>query len=844
MAAAVAAGSPPPERGISEALAKARALAIRDLRYDVSFRVPADKARPVDGRVVVRFTLRVPAEIVLDFAQPADRVRTVRVGDRVAEVVIANGHIVVPAALLRSGPNAITVEFVSGDEALNRGDDFLYTLFVPARAHLAFPCLDQPDLKARYSLTLSVPDSWQVAANGAQEGPDRPDQSAGTVTRQFAETQPLPTYLFAFAAGRFSVETATRGGRELRMLHRETDVATVARNRDAIFDLHASALAWLEDYTRIPYPFGKFDFVLIPSFQFGGMEHAGAIFYNAAGLMLDASATQNQMLGRASVIAHETAHMWFGDLVTMRWFNDVWTKEVFANFMAAKIVNPSFPQVNHELRFLLDHYPDAYQVDRTAGTNPVRQTLGNLNDAGQMYGPIIYDKAPIVMRQLELILGASAFRDGMREYLERFSYGNATWPELVQLLDARTPHDLAAWSRAWVEQRGRPAFDTSLRVDAAGRIAELALEQRDPLRRGVLWPQRLRVTLGFPGATRDLSVDVAARRTVVQEAAGLERPLFVLPNGAGLGYGLFRLDDTSRRYLMDHIEDVSDPLTRGSAWVTLWDDMLEARTAPTALLDTALRALRREADEQNAQRVLGYTVRVYWRFLTPQARAARVGTLEAELRTGLASAQTQSQKAAWFGAYRDTVSSQDGLAWLERVWRRQERVPGLELAEPDEIALAFELAVREVPGWDQVLATQLARTENPDRKARVAFVMPALSADPAERERSFERFRNLENRRRETWVLESVQYLNHPLRAAHGARFVPQALEMLREVQRTGDIFFPTRWMESTLWGHQSRQTAAVVRGFLTRNAAYPTRLRWTVLSAADDLFRAASMRP
>ena len=125
----------------------------------------------------------------------------------------------------------------------------------------------------------------------------------------------------------------------------------------------------MEQYTGIPYAFGKFDFVLIPAFQFGGMEHAGKILYNASGLMLDESATQNQQLGRASVIAHETAHMWFGDLVTMRWFNDVWMKEVFANFMAAKIVNPSFPEVNHELRFLLSHYPAAYEVDRTPGTN-------------------------------------------------------------------------------------------------------------------------------------------------------------------------------------------------------------------------------------------------------------------------------------------------------------------------------------------------------------------------------------------------------------------------------------------------------------------------------------------
>jgi aminopeptidase N len=516
---------------------------------------------------------------------------------------------------------------------------------------------------------------------------------------------------------------------------------------------------------------------------------------------------------------------------------------VFANFMAAKIVNPSFPQVNHELRFLLDHYPSAYQVDRTAGTNAVRQTLANLNDAGQMYGPIIYDKAPVVMRQLELMVGETAFRDGLREYLRRFSFANATWPELVEILDARTPRDLAAWSRAWVEERGRPEFTTLLRLDATGRVGSLALTQRDPLARGLVWPQQLRVTLGYASGTRDLVVDITARRTSVAGAVGLDAPLYVLPNGAGLGYGYFQLDDASRRYLLEHVEDVADALTRGSAWVTLWDNMLERRVTPDALLAAAVRALPRESDEQNAQRVLSYAVRAYWRYLTPPQRAARVASFEAALRAGLARAPTQSQKAAWFNAFRDVAASPDATAWLERVWRRDEQVPGLTLAEPDEIVLAFELAVREVPGWQQILARQLERTENPDRKARFAFVMPALSADPAERERAFERFATQENRRREEWVLASLQYLNHPLRSAHAVKFVPRALEMLREIQQTGDIFFPTRWTDSSLWGHQSPQVASMVRGFLARNRGYPTRLRWTVLSAADDLFRSARMQ-
>jgi aminopeptidase N len=176
------------------------------------------------------------------------------------------------------------------------------------------------------------------------------------------------------------------------------------------------------------------------------------------------------------------------------------------------------------------------------------------------------------------------------------------------------------------------------------------------------------------------------------------------------------------------------------------------------------------------------------------------------------------------------------------VWRRDVRVPGLTLAEPDEITMAMELAVREVPRWKEILETQLARTQNPDRRDRLAFVTPALSADAAERERSFERFKVLANRRREPWVQDSLHYLNHPLRAAHGQRFVQPALEMLREIQQTGDIFFPTRWMERTLWGYQSPEVAATVRAFLARQRDYPLRLRWTILSTADELFRASRM--
>jgi aminopeptidase N len=827
-----------PGRGVPEALATERAANVRALRYDLSFRIPESKAEALHGTETVRFVLRAPRRVVLDFEQRRERITSLKAGEEPVAFDFVDGHIIVPAASTKAGENAIRIEFLAGDESLNRNDEFLYTLFVPARARYAFPCFDQPSLKARYSLTLDVPAPWQVTANGAEIG--RKTANGRAVVR-FAETPPLSTYLFSFAAGRFQVETAERNGRTFRMFHRETDAAKVARNRDAIFDLHARALAWLEEYTGIPYPWRKFDFVLIPSFQFGGMEHAGAILYNASSLMLDPSATQNQLLARASVIAHETAHMWFGDLVTMRWFNDVWMKEVMANFMAAKIVNPTFPEINHDLRFLLIHYPAAYAVDRTAGSNPIRQELANLDEAGSLYGPIIYDKAPIVMRQLEMMLGEREFRAGMREYLKRYSFSNATWLDLVSILDARNPGQAAKLSRAWVEQRGRPEITTLLRVGEDGRIAKLSLRQRDPLGRGLLWPQRLRVTVGFANGIEHYDVPISGPATNVEKAQGMPRPLYVIPNGGGLGYGLFKLDTATLRYLLDRLEEISDPLTRGSAWVDLWENLLEARVKPAELLDLAARALPRETDEQNTQRILSYMVGAFWHEIPAEQRTARAPALEALLRSGLAQARTASQKSAWFNAFRDVALTHDGLAWLERVWRREEKVEGLTFAETDEIDMALNLALREVPGWQRILAAQRDRTQNPDRKARFEFVMPALSADPLVREQVFARFRDVSNRRHEPWVLESLRYLNHPLREPHARQFVRPALELLPEIQNTGDIFFPQRWMEATLSGHRSPEAAATVRQFLAAHPELPQRLRWVVLSAADDLFRAAA---
>ena len=707
-------GAPLPT-GIPLALAQDRARRISDLAYEASFRIPATVTEDVRGRVTATFHLAdTDTPLLFDFAQSDDRLIGLDANGRSLAPRVENGHITIPRAALVVGENTIRFDFLAGNGALNRRDTFLYSLFVPARASLTFPCFDQPDLKARWQLSLDIPRGWQAAANGRESGRVTTGDRAHLI---FDRTPPLPTYLFAFAAGEFTVESRERGGRAFRVFHRETDRSKVDRNLDAVIDLHVNALEWMERYTGIPYPFDKFDIVLVPAFQFTGMEHPGAVYYNANSILLDPTATQLQILSRASVISHETAHMWFGDLVTMAWFNDVWMKEVFANFMAAKIVNPAFPAMNHDLRFLSQHYPGAYDVDRTEGANPIRQELGNLNEAGSLYGAIIYLKAPIVMRQLERLVGEETFRDGLREYLQAHEFGNASWADLVEILDRRSPLDISAWSTAWVTEEGRPTVTTVLQTEQ-GNIARLAFAQRDNRNRSLLWPQQLAVVLGYGSATRELDVALDGTETDVAAAKGLPAPDWVLPTGRGLGYGFFELDPATLRFLGQSLHTIRDPLTRGAALVTLWESMLEGQVDPPLVLDAVLRALPHEADEINLQLLLDYLRAAFWRFTAPDERRARAASIESLLEAGLAKSTTSSARAAWFTTLRSVAVTPPTIARLERIWSREERVPGLTLSEVDETDLALDLAVRGVARADEILTTQLGRIANVDRKAR------------------------------------------------------------------------------------------------------------------------------
>jgi aminopeptidase N len=840
--------------GVPLALAQARAASISDLRYDVAFDLPAARAEAVTGRVTASFEWSPVLDnqaLVLDFRAPREHVRAVLLDGEPVEFEQPEDHIVIPWSAAPAGPHRVTVEFTSTEAALNRHDEFLYALFVPDRASTAFPVFEQPDLKARFTLALSIPDGWTALSNGALAGEDTVLSPAGRRTVRFAETAPISTYLFSFAAGLLREEHAVRDGRTLTMFHRETDSAKVARNQDAIFDLHAASLRWLEAYTGIPYPFGKFAFFAVPSFQFGGMEHPGAIWYRADGLFLDPTATRNQELGRASLIAHETAHMWFGDLVTMRWFDDVWMKEVFANFMAAKIAGPSFPDIDLRLRFFQAHHPAAYAVDRTAGANPIRQPLENLREAGSLYGAIIYQKAPIVMKQLEEMVGEALLRDGLRLYLDRHRFGNATWPDLIAVLDSLSDEDLATWSRDWVEEPGRPTIGTLLQgstleatqVDAWPGLRYEATGERvttGTTARSLQWPQAVTFAVGKGDQLTLVQGRMRGSAGELTLPPPLHEPDFVFAGADGVSYGRFVLDSASRDALLGRVTRLPFAVPRAVAWQALYEEMLDGRLAPRALLDTAIAALAVERDELLALQVLGLVRGTYWRFLAAGERAEVAPGLEAALWRELARAPTPGRKGAYFGALVGVTLTPDGLARLERIWRQEETPPGLPLTEQQYIGLAEALAIRAVADAEGILDGQERRITNPDRLERFRFMRAALSTDVARRRALFASFAKVENRRRESWVLDAMGAINHPLRAEAALPDLRAALELVDDIQRTGDIFFPLRWLNAALDGHQSTEAAETVRRFLRERPDLPPRLRDKVLQAADDLYRAA----
>ena len=752
-----------PEVGVPHSLAVKRAALVGGLEYRLHFDLPSNAADPVMAMEEICFSLGRKADVVLDFREDASFLKSLSVNGDEIEIIAVNEHIVIPKRYTVKGPNHIVVGFRAGEQSLNRREEFLYTLLVPDRARTLFPCFDQPDLKARYTLSLSVPDIWTAVSNTYIE--NESDEGNGRKTIAFSQTEPLSTYLFSFVAGRFERSFAERDGRTISMYFRETDPAKLAQKPD-VFKQVFDALDFMEEYTGIPYPFAKYDFVVIPDFQFGGMEHTGATLYSDKRIFLGPSPTTAELLDRAQLICHETAHMWFGDYVTMRWFDDVWTKEVFANWFAAQMARPAFPGVNHRLGDLKTYYAPAYAEDRTAGSNAIQRPLDNLCNAGLIYCNIIYDKAPVMMDFLARKMGGEAFRSGLQEYLRTFAYGNATWDDLVAILDHHADFDVEQWSHAWVKEPGMPCLD----------------------------------------AETFASDDMA--------------------------YGWYPLDEA---LCEDHFGRYAfmEETSRMHCLMNLYENLWRGRIDATRFVEWASTALLHEDNSLIFGSLLGYASDAL-RFA-----GGDVPALEQALHEMACDRRRPHEMR--LQAFRTLYRIADGPSLCEElydIWMRQSPMPGLTLGENDYTLLSYQLMLRFPDRAEDIRQRQRSRIGHPDRVETFDFVSRAASADRRRRDELFASLAKAENRRPESRVLAAIDLLCHPLRADEAADRIAPSLELLPEIQRTGDIFFPASWCKRMLGPQTSVRAKEEVEAFLASHEDMHPLLKNKILQGAGWLLQ------
>lgn len=765
------------DEGVSLELAQERKQAIQALSYQLYFRIPEARDQAIEASECIRFTLKQAREVVLDFRESADKIHRVKANGRSCHYRIVNDHIVLPASALRRGKNRIELDFTAGEQSLNRRDGYVYTLFVPDRARTAFPCFDQPNLKASFTLQLMIPRHWKAVCNTAERTNGKEDattrkrrkaeEAEGYRLWSFEASEPLPTYLFAFAAGEFQYTYFPE--ERLGAFYRETDPARVAQLPEIARQI-AFALHWQEEFTGVKYPFRKYDFVVLPGFQFGGMEHTGATFYNDNTLFLPPKPTPDEELRRTQLIAHETSHMWFGDAVTMEWFDDVWTKEVFANYFAAEITAPLFPQLNHELNWLKTYTAAAVAQDRTEGRTRIRQPLDNLRNAGLIYNNIIYNKAPVMMKRMVEMMGKEAFRRGIQKYVRTYKYGNATWDDLVRILDAETPADLTGFSREWVDTERWPRYKASS-----------YLEGRD-----------------------------------------------------GKRYGFTELDSLQTDSLMRYWPTEQEGTARQALLMNLHENFCAGRIGTERWLRFLLASLERETDLLTAATLTGYLhepmqLRLQAQLEGDEAVNERLTSMARQ--HPLPSVRTLLLRLLMRQGYSPALTERMYALWKKGADER--------LSANDFTTMAYELAVRMPERAADILKVQRSRITNPDRLQQFDFIARAAVASEAARDTLFASLAAAEARRIEPWTLSALYYLNHPLRDRQSVKYILPALEWLPDIQRTGDIFFPANWCSNLLAGHRSAEALEAVERYLKEHPELHPLLRKKILTAAYYLQRA-----
>ncbi|CAL9571817.1 Aminopeptidase N [Streptomyces sp. enrichment culture] len=760
-------------------------------------------------------------------------------GSRIAlEDLAADNELVVDAQCAYSRTGEGLHRFVDPED----GEVYLYTQYEPADSRRVFAGFEQPDLKAPFRFEVRAPEEWTVWSGGAGERVDG--------VWRFAETKPISTYITCVVAGPYhyvtdSYERTLADGTRL-----EIPLGALCRkglapyfDADDVFLVTKQGLDFFHDHFDYPYPFGKYDQAFVPEYNLGAMENPGLVTFREE-YIFRGKVTRSSYEGRANTILHEMAHMWFGDLVTMEWWDDLWLKESFADFMGtfANVGATRFKDA--WITFANRRKAWAYRADQLPSTHPITADIRDLEDAKLNFDGITYAKGASVLKQLVAYVGQDAFLEGARRYFKRHAYGNTRLGDLLSVLEETSGRDMAAWARSWLQTAGVNALTPQVLLTTDGRIDELAVVQEAAESHPELRPHRVAVGLyrrGEGGALQRYAraeADVDGPRTVVAELAGEQAPELVLVNDDDLTYCKIRFDTASLATLRDGLGDMTDPLARALCWSALWNMTRDALLPARDFVDLVLRFAGRESDIGVLQMLHAWADSALTHYAAPAWRETG-GRLLAEgaLRELRAAAPGGEPQLAWARFFAAVAAEEADLALLRGLLEGTEKIDGLDVDQELRWAFLEPLAAHGAVD-ETVLAAELARDDTASGKRHQVRCLAARpsAAVKAQAWAQVVESDALSNALVEATIAGFAQPSQRELTAPYAEKYfaVIERVWSERSIQIGMDV---VRGLFPGL--QDSPETLAATDAWLAAHEDAAPALRRLVLEARDDLGRA-----
>ncbi|MFC6633364.1 aminopeptidase N [Microbulbifer taiwanensis] len=777
--------SRPDAPGLTAATAALRRLQIADVDYRISV-VLDSESDSFSGRVVAETEIARPLQQALTIDFSGGEVQSVSVNGQEIPIQYNGYFVTIEPGQLNVGPNTIAIDYThpysSDGSGLHRfqdpqdGNVYLYTHFEPYKANRFAPLFDQPDLKASYTVDVKAPADWQVVTatreNNIETLPD------GRKHWQFPASKKFSTYIFPLHAGPFVVWEDKAGEIPLRLMARKTLAPNV--KPDDWFTFTQQSFDFFQKYYGIEYPFDKYDQVIVPDFTIGAMENVAAVTFNEA-YVSRGEKTQAERQRLANVIAHEMAHMWFGDLVTMQWWNGLWLKESFATYMAslALATNSEFDDVWEN--FYLRSKQSAYLADQLPTTHPIEVPVPNTAEAFSNFDSITYGKGGSVLEQLPHFLGKEAFRQGVSSYLTDFSYGNAELKDFMGHLGKAANQDLAQWTNNWLYKAGVNTISADYQC-SDDKITQLTINQTAPKKYPLLRQQRIQLgiyRMQDSIMTRVAAVPVTYKgvTTPVKEAKGQPCPQILTLNDEDWGYVKTRLGEKSIAQVSQHINSIESSFTRLMLWQSLFDSVTDARMPLAEWIDFALNNAGAESNI-NVIRLISHHLEAAaayaHRFAVPEElRSEQLQAIEnfAWKQLNTAPAGSDAQKT-WFTAFTDLAHTDAALGNAAQLLSGELKIDGLTIDQDKRWQLII-LMNRNLHGDYAGLVEGELEKDNTDRARNYAISANAIRPT-AEVKREW--LDNILNKR--------DQYKLSQIRAAASALFPAEQLNLYRDFRK------------------------------------------------------------